>query len=73
MFMYLSDLFFERAGEIVSTKSLKPTTLTAVPVLGILSLALWLASKSKRENYFKYTVAYREKDVNKIPSVLMDK
>jgi len=41
-------------------KVLKPTTLTAVPMLGISSLALWLPSKSKRENYFKYTVAYRE-------------
>ena len=50
---------------------LKPTALTAV--LGISSLVSWLASKLKREHYFKYTAAYREKDVNKIPSVWMDK
>jgi hypothetical protein len=50
---------------------LKPTALTAV--LGISSLVWWLASKLKREHYFKYTAAYREKDVNKIPSVWMDK
>lgn len=53
-------------------KVLKPTALTAVPVLGISSLASWLARKSKRENYFKCW-AYWEKDVNKIPSVWMDK
>jgi hypothetical protein len=52
-------------------KVLKPTALTAV--LGISSLASWLARKLKREHYFKYTEAYREKDVNKIPSVWMDK
>jgi hypothetical protein len=50
---------------------LKPTAL--MTVLGISSLASWLASKLKREHYFKYTAAYREKDVNKIPSVWMDK
>ena len=35
-------------------KVLKPSALTAVPVLGISSLTSWLARKSKRENYFKY-------------------
>jgi len=46
--------------ERADDKVLKTTALTAV--LGISSLA-----------YFKYTAAYREKDVNNIPSVWMDK
>ncbi|KAL3782678.1 hypothetical protein ACHAW5_001359 [Stephanodiscus triporus] len=50
---------------------LKPIAVTAV--LGISSLASFLAGKLKREHYFKYTKDYQVKDMNKIPTVWMDK
>jgi phenylpropionate dioxygenase-like ring-hydroxylating dioxygenase large terminal subunit len=52
-------------------KFLKPSVLTGL--IGISSLASWLAKKLKREYYFKYTEEIRRKDMGKIPTVWSDK